>query len=347
MCMSRSTLDAEQGDEWLNDGNIEMIKKCLSPEFKNETEVIEFRKLYRKKLYKGGNVSKPNFEMNENCKHGIVLCKVVYSQKGKTAQEILTRTQAFNIVLELHKDSETHVCNQGGINSIVRLFNSRYYYKGIRQLTESVLKHCTGTCKLRKKFQISAAPLHGIRSSHVMHEIQCDIINIPCKKGIQASSFKHQYKYIMVTKDCFSKFCYLSPLQSKKAAEIAEILQVLFEEHGATCYLHTDYNKNTPYSVFFGRTMDRLSCEVQKIQCKGFLEEDFLVQITDDTEDYSNILDLSECVANNKCSDTKMVVIDSAFAERCGEFNEQIKLIKRGVFEETEKCIFKNKRAHI
>ena len=42
-----------------------------------------------------------------------------------------------------------------------------------------------------------------------------------------------------------------------------------------------------------------------------------------------------------------MVVLDSAFAERCGEYNEQIKLIKRELFEETEKCIFKNKRAHI
>lgn len=72
--------------------------------------------------------------------------------------------------------------------------------------------------------------------------------------------------------------------------------------------------------------MHHLSCEVQ---CKGFLEEDFLVQITDDTEDDSNILDLSEYVANNKCNDTKMVIIDSAFAERCGEYNEQIKLIKR------------------
>ena len=46
--------------------------------------------------------------------------------------------------------------------------------------------------------------------------------------------------------------------------------------------------------------MDHLSYEVQQIQCKGFLE-DFLVQITDDTEDDSNTLDLSECVANNKC----------------------------------------------
>ena len=164
-------------------------------------------------------------------------------------------------------------------------------------------------------------------------------------------------------------------MHSKKAAEIARILEVLFEEHSAPCYLHTDNGtefinelvtvlcelessnikvkhgrpyhpqsqgqvenlnrrvkiclsnfllkfdedrradvwpsllkpvayyinhtwhhtiKNTPYSVFFGRMMDHLSCEVQKIQCKGFLEEDFLVQITDDTEDDSNTLDLSE-----------------------------------------------------
>ncbi|KAL5459973.1 hypothetical protein EMCRGX_G033374 [Ephydatia muelleri] len=30
--------DAEQSDEWLNDGNVETIKKCLNPEFKNEAE---------------------------------------------------------------------------------------------------------------------------------------------------------------------------------------------------------------------------------------------------------------------------------------------------------------------
>lgn len=38
MCMLNSPLDAEQGDEWLSDGNIEMIKNCLNPEFKNEAE---------------------------------------------------------------------------------------------------------------------------------------------------------------------------------------------------------------------------------------------------------------------------------------------------------------------
>jgi len=218
-----------------------MIKKRLNPEFKKEAEVIEFRKLHRKKLYKGGNVSKPNFEMNENCNHEMVLCKVEHSQIGKTAREILTRTQAFNIVLELHKDRKTQVCNQGGINSVVSVFNSRYYYKGVRQMTESVLKHCTGTCKLKKTFQISTPPPQGIRSSHVMHELQCDLINVSCKKGIQSTtSCKHHYKYIMVTKDCFSKFCWLSPLKSKKGAEIAEVLQFLFEEHGAPCYLHTD-----------------------------------------------------------------------------------------------------------
>jgi len=72
-----------------------------------------------------------------------------------------------------------------------------------------------------------------------------------------------------------------------------------------------------------------------------------VVEITNDTEDDSSILDISECVSNNECNETKMVSIDSAFAERCGEYNEQIKVIKKEVFEDTEKCIFKNKRAHI
>ena len=99
---------------------------------------------------------------------------------------------------------------------------------------------------------------------------------------------------------------------------------------------------STPYSVFFGRMIDHLSCEVQSNQCKGFLEKDFLVQINDDTEDDSSTLDLSELQAKSKCNHTNMCMflIDSTFAERYGEHHEQLHIITKEIFEETEKCIF-------
>ena len=81
---------------------------------------------------------------------------------------------------------------------------------------------------------------------------------------------------------------------------------------------------NSPYSVIVGRMIDHLSCEVQKNQCKGFLEKDFLVQIKDDTEDDSSILDCSELQAKSKCNHTNICIflIDSMFAERCGKHHK-------------------------
>ena len=41
-------------------------------------------------------------------------------------------------------------------------------------------------------------------------------------------------------KDCFSKFCWLTPLKSKEGTPIANILHKIFHEHGAPIYLHSD-----------------------------------------------------------------------------------------------------------
>lgn len=54
---------------------------------------------------------------------------------------------------------------------------------------------------------------------------------------------EHDYKYMLTVKDCFSKYCWLSPLKSKEAAPIASILRKIFLEHGPPKFLHSDNGK--------------------------------------------------------------------------------------------------------
>ena len=73
----------------------------------------------------------------------------------------------------------------------------------------------------------------------VMEEIQCDLISIVSKKGVLPSR-NHEFKYILTVKDCFSKYCWLTPLKSKEAHPIAGVLNKIFHEHGPPTYLHSD-----------------------------------------------------------------------------------------------------------
>ena len=41
-------------------------------------------------------------------------------------------------------------------------------------------------------------------------------------------------------KDCFSKYCWLIPLESKEGGPIANFLHRIFKEHGAPTYLQSD-----------------------------------------------------------------------------------------------------------
>ena len=51
-----------EDDEWLNESNCEMIKKCLMDEWSTDPAVCEFKKIFRKKLFKSGKVA--TAEMN-------------------------------------------------------------------------------------------------------------------------------------------------------------------------------------------------------------------------------------------------------------------------------------------
>ena len=149
------------------------------------------------------------------------------------------RGRAKEIVKALHQQTATGVCVPGGINTLVRSFTANYFCKNIRKIVKDMLQNCTGTCKLSKVLDTAKPAIVASRSACVMEKIQCDLITITCKRGL-LHSCSHDFKYILTVKDCFSKYCWLTPLVSKEGAPLASLLHRIFQEHGAPTYLQSD-----------------------------------------------------------------------------------------------------------
>ena len=225
--------------EWLNDENCQQILYMLqNPE---DEKSKQFRTSNRKKLYKGGKLDLPFFCLGE-VNHETVLCRVMYTRGRVESRRVVTNLQARTIIENMHRDLNNDVCKPGGINALVGQFTLSYYCKGIRSVVEKVLSDCSGTCKLNKPIETNPPPPQPIRTMNVMEEIQCDLIFITTSKGLPPS-VKHKFNYILSVKDCFSKYCWLFPLQFKKALPIAQALISIFNQFGPPKYLHTDNGK--------------------------------------------------------------------------------------------------------
>ena len=221
-----------------------MIKKCLTGEYSADPSVCDFKKTYRKKLFKAGNTSTPNFCLND---HG-TLFHIKRIRKTEQKCEVVSVSRAKELVRLMHQHKAEGICVPGGINTLVRSFTANYYCRGIRKIVQSVLDHCCGTCKLSKTLKTVAPVPVANRTKEVMEEVQCDLITIVSKKGV-ISSKNHDFKYILTVKDCFSKYCWLLPLITKEAAPIAHFLAKLFHEHGPPKFLHSDNGKEFVNSI--------------------------------------------------------------------------------------------------
>ena len=186
-----------------------MRKKCF--QHTKDVAVLEFCRTHRKKLYKGGNKSLPNFTLDTN---GVLLHIKRVGQREEM-REVVTASRARELVKAMHTHS-TGICNPGGINSLEKSFSSTYYYRGIRAIVKSVLDHCNGTCKQSKCLEtMPPAPLAN-RTMQVMEEVQCDLITITSKKGV-AHCTDHDFKYILCVKDCKVLLAYSSRVQGSIA----------------------------------------------------------------------------------------------------------------------------------
>ena len=220
-------------ESWITSSNMEMIKKCFQET--NDPAILEFCRTYRNKLYKGGNKSLPNFTVDGN---GVLLHIKRVGQREEM-REVVTASRAREIVKAMHNRS-AGIYNPGGINMLEKSFSSTYFYRGIRAIVKSVLDQCNGTCKLSKSLETMPPAPRANRTMQVMEEVQCDLVTITSKKGISQCT-DHDFKYILCVKDCFSKYCWLTPLESKEALPISRVLGKIFHKHGAPTLLHSEW----------------------------------------------------------------------------------------------------------
>ena len=89
-------------------------------------------------------------------------------------------------------------------------------------------------CSLKKSRTRKALVVKPIISPRAWHRWQTDLIDMQSQPD-------DEYKYIMVTQDHFSKFCFLQPLTRKTAEAVAANLSVCFSFLGPpACLLQSD-----------------------------------------------------------------------------------------------------------
>ena len=260
--MTEGELDASEAgraqstetcSDWLTEDICQQIVCMLQRP--NDDDSKRFRVANRKKLYKGGKLSLPFFCLGD-VNNKTVLCGILYTHGRIETRQVVSMTQAHHIVTNLHKDMSSNTCKPVGIDALVGHFTMTYYCKGIRAIVENVLKECNGTCKLSKHIKTVPPPPKAMRTTNVMEVIQCDLIYITCGKGLPSSE-KHDFKYILSVKDCFSKFCWLFPLKSKEALPVTQCLKTIFSQYGPPKYLHTDNGKE-----FVNESVHKLCCDM-------------------------------------------------------------------------------------
>ena len=115
-------------DEWLNESNCEMIKKCLMADASSDPAVSEFKKHFRKKLFKSGKIAEPNYCIDEHGK----LFHITRVRGTEQRREVVVREREQRKLLKLCISREVkefaflegliHLCDRSQLLTSVRVF---------------------------------------------------------------------------------------------------------------------------------------------------------------------------------------------------------------------------------
>ena len=164
---------------------------------------------------------------------------------GKQEERILVQSKAGYTSILLKK-CEVAPCIQ------------EYYNKckgaGARKIYKSICKSLTGISERDVQKYINAnrkghrmnptfenkPPLIPVQSSQVFNHLQIDLVTM---EGSPVTVGNRTYKYIMILLDIFSRYIFLRPLQSKKAAEMAFNLLQIFSDAGPPIRIQSDQGR--------------------------------------------------------------------------------------------------------
>ena len=218
----------------------------------NELKVL-FRKNKRKFFHKK-NTGKPRYSLKVDSEGEVVtgftalpvLLYYIYDRKTDeqvACKEFLSKDMIVPALDWLHQTEGPNgirTCHPLGMSRLTYLFNERFYFKGNTAIIRDYLKKCP-TCKVNNPMPATVPPPpKPIRTYRPHSRLQIDLIDMAPRKRSFMLNNKWNFRYIVSVKCCFSKFCWLFPIQNKSADEIYAVLYVLFQKEGCPDILQSD-----------------------------------------------------------------------------------------------------------
>ena len=152
---------------------------------------------------------------------------------------VVYKEQAQDIIRNMHCPNGS-ACTAVGARRLEKTFSATYFINDARHLVQDTLDRCTGTCKLMKSLGVSAPPPQPVRTSSIMERVQMDLLQMYGPKSPLKYESGHKFRLILTVMDCFSKYCWLIPLKTKQAIEVANGLCSIFKQFGCPRILHLD-----------------------------------------------------------------------------------------------------------
>ena len=161
-------------------------------------------------------------------------------------KEVICLENVTDVLTDLHCTKTidgSSSCVPGGINALSKTFNRKFFFKGVFKEIRSFLKDCE-SCRVNTTLpSTQLAPPQPIRSFHPHERIQYDLIDMAPRRRSYMKDNPWGFRYILSIKCCFSKFCWLFPLQRKTAPMVYRVIKFLFDVEGAPDILQSDNGK--------------------------------------------------------------------------------------------------------
>ena len=175
------------------------------------------------------------------------------------------------LVTSRHQGLQTILLKKDELEMCVKVYHAKYKGAGVRKLYKAICKCFCGISereiskilsfmqkaqRVKPKF-LNKAPLHPVKSSGVMHQVQVDLVDM---KSYLAHFESQPFKYILVLLDVFSRFMFLRALKSKSADEVAMCLLKIFCDTGPPTRLQSD--QGTEFKGAVERLMEALNVDI-------------------------------------------------------------------------------------
>ena len=186
-------------------------------------------------------------EMHENGRP--VIDHISYDDKTKQVGEkkilipLEIVEEKLNVIHKFSIEGQVASCHPTSVKALVKTFNVNYHFKGINAEAKKYLSVCRTCAKNKLLPMTNLPPQIPIRSYLPNERIQFDLVDIAGKTRTYTLNNSWHFRYVLVLKDCFSKYCWLFPLVKKDAEKIYYAANFVFQHEGYPEIFQSDNGK--------------------------------------------------------------------------------------------------------